>query len=122
MISFFITGKVLNVTGYPNGLKAEVIDLKSENSVCEELGDFPLQTTGAFGALLGNYPIVCGGGGSNKCYKLDESKQFKEFATMTKLRRNAGIILRENEVWITGGSDEIGTELTATTEFINMVW
>ena len=65
---FFITGKVLIVTGYPNGLKAEVIDLKSENSVCEELGDFPLQTTGAFGALLGNYPLVCGGKYYNKCY------------------------------------------------------
>ena len=102
-------------------MKAEVIDLKSENSVCEELGDFPLQTTGAFGALLGNYPIVCGGDGDdggNKCYKLDESKQFTEFATMTILRKDAGIILHENGVWMTGGRDEIGTELTATTEFI----
>ena len=102
-------------------MKSEVIDLKSEDTVCEELGDFPLETNGAFGALLGNYPVVCGGHEShvgNKCYKLNESKQYTEFATMTKLRKNAGIIMHENKLWITGGGDVIGTELTATTEFI----
>ena len=109
---FFIAGKVLIVTGYPTTLKSEVIDLTSEDTVCEELGDFPLQIDYAVGALLGDYPVTCGGKTnpttSNKCYKLDETKQYTEFAIMQKPRYNAGIIPHENKMWITGGRDELG--------------
>ena len=68
-------------------MKSEVIDLNSEDTVCEEVGDFPLQIGYAVGALLGDHPVVCGGCdlttniGSNKCYKLDETKQYIEFVT-----------------------------------------
>ena len=54
---------------------------------------------------------------TNKCYKLDEAKKYTEFATMQKPRMYAGIIPYEDKLWITGGEDEIGTELK-TTEFI----
>ena len=77
----------------------------------------------AVGALLGDHPVVCGGKDpvtdlvSNKCYKLDETKQYTEFATMQKPRFYAGIIPHEKGLWITGGLDETRTE-TNTTEFI----
>ena len=104
-------------------MKSEVIDLNSEDTGCEEVGDFPLQIRGAVGALLGDHPVVCGGFdldtslASNKCYKLDDTKQYTEFATMQKPRFYAGIIPHEKGLWITGGRDETGTE-TNTTEFI----
>ena len=104
-------------------MNSEVIDLNNEDTVCEEVGDFPIQIDSSVGTLLGNYPVICGGYDydtyelSNKCYKLDETKQYTEFATMLKPRMYAGIIPLEDKVWITGGEDEIGTELK-TTEFI----
>ena len=104
-------------------MKSEVIDLNSEDTVCEEVGDFPLQISYAVAALLGDHPVVCGGFNldtnivSNKCYKLDETKQYTEFATMQKPRFYAGIIPHEKGLWITGGRDELRTETTST-EFI----
>ena len=88
-------------------MKSEVIDLNSEDTGCEEVGDFPLHIGYAVGALLGDHPVVCGGLDlvtnivSNKCYKLDETKQYTEFATMQKPRMYAGIIPHENKMWIT---------------------
>ena len=107
----------------PHAFKSEVIDLNSEDTGCEEVGDFPLHIGYAVGALLGDHPVVCGGFDldtsltSNKCYKLDETKQYTEFATMQKPRYYAGIIPHEKGLWITGGRDETGTE-TKSTEFI----
>ena len=104
-------------------MNSEVIDLNSEDTVCEEVGDFPLQISGAVGALLGDHPVVCGGFDlvtnivSNKCYKLENTKQYTEFATMQKPRFYAGIIQHEKGLWITGGRDELRTETTST-EFI----
>ena len=105
-------------------MKSEVINLNSEYTGCEEVGDFPFPQIGsAVGALLGDHPVVCGGCdlttniGSNKCYKLDETKQYTEFATMQKPRFHAGIIPHEKGLWITGGIDEYSTA-TKTTEFI----
>ena len=104
-------------------MNSEVIDLNSEDTVCEEVGEFPLQIDSSVGTLLGNYPVICGGYDydtyelSNKCYKLDETKQYTEFATLLKPRMYAGIIPHEKGLWITGGEDEIGTELK-TTDFI----
>ena len=123
---FFFAGKVLVVTGLetgynPSSLKSEVIDLSSEDTVCGELGDFPLNISGAVGTLLGDYPVICGGYTAgwvtNKCYKLNEAKQYTEFATMQKPRDYAGIIPHENKVWITGGENEKHQRIK-TTEFI----
>ena len=95
--------------------------MSSEDTVCGELGDFPLNISGAVGTLLGDYPVICGGdtGGwvTNKCYKLNEAKQYTEFATMQKPRDYAGIIPHENKVWITGGENEKHQRIK-TTEFI----
>ena len=95
--------------------------MSSEDTVCGELGDFPLNISGAVGTLLGDYPVICGGdtGGwvTNKCYKLNEAKQYTEFATMQKPREYARIIPLENKVWITGGGDETH-QAKKTTEFI----
>ena len=120
---FFFAGKVLVVTGLETGYnpssKSEVIDLSSEDTVCGELGDFPLNISGAVGTLLGDYPVICGGYTwvTNKCYKLNEAKQYTEFATMQKPRDYAGIIPHENKVWITGGENEKHQRIK-TTEFI----
>ena len=104
-------------------MNSEVIDLNREDTACEEVGDFPILIDSSIGSLLGNYPVICGGYDydtyelSNKCYKLDETKQYTEFATMQKPRRHAGIIPHEKGLWITGGIDEYSTA-TTTTEFI----
>ena len=95
--------------------------MSSEDTVCGELGDFPLNISGAVGTLLGDYPVICGGYTAgwvtNKCYKLNEAKQYTEFATMQKPRDYAGIIPHENKVWITGGENEKHQRIK-TTEFI----
>ena len=104
-------------------MTSEVIDLNSEDTGCEEVGDFPLQLRYAVGGLLGDHPVVCGGFdlgtniASNKCYKLDETKQYTEFATMQKPRYHAGIIPHEKGLWITGGENDYAPR-TTTTEFI----
>ena len=106
-------------------MKSEVIDLNSEDTGCEEVDDFPLQIRGAVGALLGDHPVVCGGLDlvtnivSNKCYKLENTKQYTEFATMQKPRLDAGIIPHEKGLWITGGRDETASgNIWKSTEFI----
>ena len=106
-------------------MKSEVIDLNSEDTGCEEVDDFPLQISRAVGALLGDHPVVCGGLDlvtnivSNKCYKLENTKQYTEFATMQKPRFYAGIIPHEKGLWITGGRDETASgNIWKSTEFI----
>jgi len=47
----------------------EVVDLKSPDTVCMNLPQFPLLTRGTFGGLIdGGTPLVCGGQDSRDCY------------------------------------------------------
>ena len=89
---FFAVSTILVSTGAPTGdprsyatQTSEVINLE-DNSVCQDVEDFPLAISQAVGAYLGSFPVICGGsdekGSSlNQCHQL-KSGIWQPFATL----------------------------------------
>ena len=44
-----------------SGFKTEIIDFKNPSFTCSKLNQFPKQTAGAVGGMVGDTPFVCGG-------------------------------------------------------------
>ena len=89
----------------------------SGNYHCPNWVDYPLDTIGATGGLLGENPVICGGGtknlftgfvdpsagGSNECY-LIKAKENVLIAKMTEGRGDAAsVVIDDTHLWVTGG-------------------
>ena len=76
------------LNGYYSGdsKSVEIIDLKSDTSLCQNLPDFPLVTRGTFGGLIdGQVPIVCGGPDIVDCFKY-EMGRWMDYFSMNEAR------------------------------------
>ena len=122
LINFFeIIGKLLVTSGYPinQGVHTEIIDLINPNIKCEKFQDLPIELDLAFGGLLENRPIICGGHSNltyeTKCYEIGTNEIIAELNQPRCC--GASMILNEETLWISGGSTK-GTK--QTTEFIRL--
>ena len=102
--------KVLVATGDPweDGRKVHVYDMKNSSWVCE-LQDFPISVRVAFGALVGNTPLICGGtngwSAQDSCYVFEDHKWTK-LLNMEKPRYNGaslGIVKDNQSMLLMGG-------------------
>ena len=122
MINFVeIIGKLLVTSGYPinHGIHTEIIDLINPNMKCEDFQDLSIELDLAFGGLLENRPIICGGHSNltyeTKCYEIGTNEIIAELNQPRCC--GASVILNEETLWISGGSTK-GTK--QTTEFIRL--
>ena len=83
--------------------------------MCKNWPDFPITASGAAGGLIGNNVIICESG---ECYSMTSQKATL-VTHMSAVRSNAaGIVLNDNTLWITGGSENFG--ILASTEYVKM--
>ena len=104
--------KVVVTTGNGFGAKnTEIINLEEASFRCT-VSQFPTSVSAATGGLVGNTPIICGGGiGDNSqasCYSLKEDGAWKDEADLIAARRSAstGSVIIKNKLVIAGGYDE----------------
>jgi hypothetical protein len=116
--SCFTGTKVMVTSGLPSSSarKTEVVDVES-GETCADLADFPVLNYGAVGANLNGTPIVCGGYGYQKCYKLTNGG-WQEFASMNEKREFAAGIMFKNKFHVFGGHD--GSSRLQTSEIISI--
>ena len=82
----FAASTILVSTGYPlsSAQKTEVINME-DDSICQDLEDFPLQISDAVASYLGSFPVICGGqeesDSLNQCHQL-KSGVWQPFATL----------------------------------------
>ena len=105
--------KFLIATGEDTNLNpvttSELIDLSlDDDDQCFNWVDYPLELFGAYGGLLGNTPLICGGETFSQrideCYSLDgETSKFVTKMSVKRIRA-ASIVLNETILWIIGGS------------------
>ena len=102
------------MTGDPHssGDKAEVFDVSGKR--CSDLEKFPVEVDGAFGALIYNHPVVCGGSDSSPvssskgCYRFDGS--WGKVGDLSSDRYwSTGLLLSNGSLWVMAGSGA-GTE------------
>ena len=71
----------------------------SGNYHCPHWTHYPIDESGAAGALLGETPIICAG----RCFKIT-AKKADLFATMAVARWYAGsVTINSDTLWISGG-------------------
>ena len=91
MHTFSIVTKILVTTGFPRSFPptktTEIINLNNENLTCQDLEDYPLKISGAFGINMGSSPVICGGWTGtksvNQCHRFIAGK-WQQFANMTQ--------------------------------------
>lgn len=107
------------MTGEPHSSsdKAEVFEMFGKR--CSDLENFPVEVDSAFGALVYNHPVVCGGRTSSSsiynrgCYRFDGS--WSKVGDLSANRYGStGLLLSNGSLWVMGGWSA-GTE----TEIIN---
>ena len=120
-------------TGTPseNGIKTEVLDLHHPNMKCDLLPESK-RRIGAFGGLIQNVPVICGGRGLIKVkyanqdsYEADTYEQDcfvigepNKTIMMTEKRYHAAsIVLNQTTIWAVGGGN--GRGYSNSTEFIS---
>ena len=118
---FEIIGKLLVTSGYPvnQGIHTEIIDLINPNIKCDNLQDLPVELDLAFGGLLENRPIICGGHSNltyeTNCYEIGTNEIIAELNQPRCC--GANMVLNEDTLWISGGSTK---ETKQTTEFVHL--
>ena len=88
--------------------------------MCNNWPDFPIGVYGATGGLIGDTVIICGGyagGYVDECYSLTSEKATLVTHMSVGRYLAASIVLNDNTLWVTGGSD--GGSL-ASTEYVRM--
>jgi hypothetical protein len=99
----------------------EVINLKSSNSNCKNLPNFPVLVAGAIGGLgLKDTPIICGGLQidylSKRCYSL-KNKEWVSSYSMNSAKALSGVAqLQDGKLLVSGGL--IGSELLNSLEML----
>ena len=104
-------------TGWPysNGAHTEVLDLLNPTSNCAPGLEFPVEIQGATGGLVDKTPIICGGWNGTfgtfeeRCFVMN-SDSFHTFPLL-KERWYSSCVTIDNELWITGGSKDISSEI-----------
>jgi len=119
--------KVLVSTGNPRTdgrtQTTKVINLE-DNSMCQDVGDFPLEVSYAVGSYLGSFPVICGGedGSYTSLYQCHQLKSgvWQPFATLVQRRHGAAGIVHANTFIIFGGWDSTGgtSGRLSTTEIV----
>jgi len=113
---------ILVSTGYSwsSAQKTEVINLE-DNSVCQDVEDFPFAINLAIGSYLGSFPVICGGldesESLNQCHQL-RSGIWQPFATLDQRRSGAAGIVHANTFIIFGGYEYDGSGYVNTTEIL----
>ena len=124
-LSFLITvSKILVTTGDNSDGRqttSEIVDLtvKGDN-MCNNWPDFPIGANGAYGGLIGDTVIICGGSiGAwiDECYSLTSEKA--TLVTHMSVARwyAASLVLHDNILWVTGGYNSF---YLASTEYVTM--
>ena len=104
--------KVLIASGSSNGgAFSEIIDLTDASFRCN-VSQFPTTLILATGGVVGNTPIICGGG-TKSCYSLKEDGTWKDEADLNEARGNAarGNAIMNNKLVIAGGINGNGNRL-----------
>ena len=97
-----------------SGFKTEIIDFKNPSFTCSKLNQFPKQTAGAVGGMVGDTPFVCGGytsshGHTTTCYVLQENGEWKQSSnSLSTVRFHAGYTVMKNQLVVVGGSGGSG--------------
>ena len=118
---FEIIGKLLVTSGYPvnQGIHTEIIDLINPDIKCDNLQDLPIELDLAFGGLLENRPIICGGHSNltyeTNCFEIGTNEIIAELNQPRCC--GANMVLNEETFWISGGSTK---ETKQTTEFVRL--
>ncbi len=89
---------------------------------CKDLPNFPVATGGAVGALIQDYPLICGGanesGYTQECY-IFQRGNWQVVGQLFMARRYAASLKMPNgSLWILGGED--GSQYLASTEILNL--
>ena len=99
-----------------------------DDDQCFNWVDYPLEVEGAYGGLLENTPLICGGRKTfmiytDECYSLNE--ETSKFVTRMSVNRIGGtsIVLNETILWISGGRvyEVLNSgKRVASSEYINL--
>ena len=109
--------------GYPdNGKQAEILDQTGQPKKCTSVKNFPTDLRHAFGGLLNNQVVICGGltgSYTNKCQRLGNNGQWSPFGAGLQVARfNGGSatvkIQGEDYLWMTGGQVSSDNYLKST--------
>ena len=90
----------------------ELVDLSLHDyGNCFNWGNYPLEVYGAYGGLLRNTPVICGGHDQTNnyqdCYSLNQrTSKFLRKMFVSRFGA-ASIVLNETILWITGGEDGV---------------
>ena len=113
-------------TGNPNtdGTKTEVLDIFNENSICQDLPDFPTQLNWASAGILQNEEIVCGGYDLGSGPSFQSSCHYIKNGTQTPFslkegKYRASSVSFQNQILILGGLTLSSLTGTKSVEFIN---
>ena len=120
--------KTLLITGWnENSEQAEVLDFfANESTVLPSTYSFPENISHATGGVINGIPFIIGGyysrdskTSSNECRKLT-SEGWQIFAQLKTARRlHASVVLQDNQIWVTGGSNGTSGRMNST-EIIDM--
>jgi hypothetical protein len=91
--------------------------------MCNNWPNFPISVEDATGGLIGDTVIICGGwsdGYLDECYSLTSEKATLVTHMSVGRRDAASIVINDNTLWVTGGSNwNVGGRL-ASTEYVTV--
>ena len=117
-------------TPYNVGKQVEILDQTGQPKKCKSVQNFQTKLSNAFGGLLNNHLVICGGttagtstgsssGSTNNCQRRGNNGQWSPFGAELKVARFRGgsatvKIQGEDFLWITGGYDSNSDRLKST--------
>ena len=103
----------------------QVADLQSTRK-CKGLPDYPLPVSGSAGAVVNDFPVICGGTNNEanvkECYihELTPDNKWRLLGNLKTERSDHASIELQGKLWVTGGKNRYGETLSlSTTEFIS---
>ena len=106
---------------FKNTNQSEIIDFSTSGSTkCPTWANYPHDTKGATGGFLGGNIIICGGThqNSDECHIVSPTRTKVVTKMKSKRYEAASLVINENYLWISGGSD--GSNTLYSSEFINI--
>ena len=111
-----ITGNEYEDDGGDEDGRMELIVNDNMTTLCQINNDFPIDgVRGATGNVLGTSMIICGGDGNLKdCYEYTYEKNWTHLTQMTTARWGAASVIYNGAIWVSGGANDEGNELSNT--------